>query len=133
MKVDGFGPHAAQDWLQEYERGVEAIDAERVSKLFAPDAVFFETPFGPSFVGREEIREYWADVASVPRGIAYDWSILSNSGRELVYRWEMRVMAGASASLVVGVSIALFDELGQCNKLTNWCHRKDTSDTAGRH
>lgn len=133
MTTEDSSKTAALTWLQQFKRAVEALDAESVAGLFTADAVFLETPFGPSFIGRKEIHAYWADVASVPRGITYDGWVLANNGRELVYRWEMRVIADAAGSFIVGVSIADFEEFGQCRKLTEWSHRKDTKDVAGRH
>src|ERR1051325_11341715 len=43
---------------RDWERG--AVD--EITSVFAPDAVFLETPFSNQRVGIDQIRDYWKDV-----------------------------------------------------------------------
>ncbi|HKW40533.1 MAG TPA: nuclear transport factor 2 family protein [Gemmatimonadales bacterium] len=48
--------------LDAFGRGWERGAVDDIAALFAPDAVFRETPFSDTSVGIDAIRAYWKDV-----------------------------------------------------------------------
>ncbi|HXI20742.1 MAG TPA: nuclear transport factor 2 family protein [Gemmatimonadales bacterium] len=48
--------------IDEFGRGWSKGKVDVMMAVFAPDAVFLETPFAEAVQGVNEIRKYWADV-----------------------------------------------------------------------
>jgi ketosteroid isomerase-like protein len=48
--------------IDEFGRGWSKARVEILMSVFAPDAVFQETPFAEPLRGQEAVRGYWADV-----------------------------------------------------------------------
>jgi ketosteroid isomerase-like protein len=48
--------------IDEFGRGWSKARVETLMSVFAPDAVFQETPFAEPLRGHEAVRGYWADV-----------------------------------------------------------------------
>ena len=48
--------------LETFGRGWERGDVDQIVSVFAPGAVFLETPFSEKCVGTDAIRGYWKDV-----------------------------------------------------------------------
>jgi ketosteroid isomerase-like protein len=53
---------AYRQLLDTFGRGWESGAVDEIASVFAPDAVFRETPFGQPSAGLEAIRAYWRDV-----------------------------------------------------------------------
>ncbi len=53
---------AYRQLLETFGRGWGAGDVEGILSVFAPDAVFLETPFSEQSVGIDAIRAYWKDI-----------------------------------------------------------------------
>ncbi len=53
---------AYRQLLDTFGRGWERGDPEEIVSVFAPDAVFLETPFGDKAIGLDAIRGYWKDL-----------------------------------------------------------------------
>ncbi len=53
---------AYRELLEAFGRGWERGDVEAIVSVFAPDAVFVETPFSEHSAGLDAIRAYWKDV-----------------------------------------------------------------------
>ena len=52
----------ARQLVDTFGRGWEQGDVDTLVSVFAPDAVFLESPFGEKAVGLQAIRAYWQDV-----------------------------------------------------------------------
>ncbi len=48
--------------IDAFGRGWSSGDVDLLVSIYAPDAVFLETPFSSPINGREAIRSYWGDV-----------------------------------------------------------------------
>jgi len=53
---------AYRQMVDTFGRGWERGDVDELVSVFAPDAVFLETPFSERAVGIDAIRAYWKDV-----------------------------------------------------------------------
>ena len=53
---------AYRQMVDTFGRGWERGDVDELVSVFAPDAVFLETPFSEKTVGIDAIRAYWKDV-----------------------------------------------------------------------
>lgn len=125
---------AASCWLSQYKSAVESLSAEAVASLFAENASYYETPFGPVFAGKESVLAYWKDVASVPRGVAYDFKLIATHRDEAVFQWTMRILTESGGAEIDGVSIAqLRPDANLCTKLVEWRHRRDTPSLGSHH
>lgn len=48
--------------VEQFGKGWDSGEADRISDVFTPDAVFSADPFEPVLRGRDAIVEYWKDV-----------------------------------------------------------------------
>jgi ketosteroid isomerase-like protein len=48
--------------IDEFGRGWSRAKVDAMMSVFAPDAVFLETPFADPLRGADAVRSYWADV-----------------------------------------------------------------------
>ena len=53
---------AYRQLLETFGQGWGAGDVDTILSVFAPDAVFLETPFSEQSVGIDAIRAYWKDI-----------------------------------------------------------------------
>jgi len=62
---------AYRQLVDTFGRGWERGDVDELMSVFAPDAVFLETPFGETTVGIDAIRAYWKDVPMNQAEVAF--------------------------------------------------------------
>lgn len=134
MADDAKRNHAALDWLRRYKTGIETLEPCEIAELFTVDGVYSESPFGPSFAGRDQILAYWRDVASKPRVIAYQYSVVALQEKRIVFQWTMHVLAGDTGSEMDGISIVEF-AVGdsRCSKMVEWRHRRERCSSSVHH
>ncbi len=53
---------AYRELLETFGRGWEQGAVDEIVSVFAPDAVFLETPFSAKSAGLDAIRAYWKDI-----------------------------------------------------------------------
>src|SRR5882724_3064320 len=61
-RILGAMAEAYRELLDTFGRGWERGAVDEIASVFAPDAVFLETPFSAKSVGIEAIRAYWNDI-----------------------------------------------------------------------
>ena len=61
-RILGAMNEAYREMVDTFGRGWERGDVDELVSVFAPDAVFLETPFSERTVGIDAIRAYWKDV-----------------------------------------------------------------------
>ena len=123
-----MNPESLRAWLEGYRLAWEGRDPEAVSRLFAEDATYQETPFTPPMRGREAIREYWSRVVVAPQEqIRFGYEVLAVAEVSAIAHWWasfVRVSSKARVSLD-GVFLLSFDTAGRCRELREWWVRKD--------
>src|SRR2546426_12004613 len=61
-RILGAMAEAYRELLDTFGRGWERGAVDEIASVFAPDAVFLETPFSAKSVGIDAIRAYWNDI-----------------------------------------------------------------------
>jgi uncharacterized protein (TIGR02246 family) len=115
-------------WLEGYRLAWETRDPEAVSRLFAEDATYQETPFTQPMQGREAIHQYWSEVvAAAQEQIRFGYEVLAVAEDSAIAHWWasfVRVASRAQVSLD-GIFLLAFDTAGRCRELREWWVRKD--------
>jgi uncharacterized protein (TIGR02246 family) len=127
-----MNPESLRAWLEAYGRAWEARDPEAVSRLFAEDATYQETPFTQPMRGHEAIRQYWSQVvAAAQEQIRFGYEVLAIAEDSAIAHWWasfVRVSSKAQVSLD-GIFLLTFDTAGRCRELREWWVRKDRTRT----
>ena len=74
-------------WVAAYEGAWRASDVGAVADLFTDQAEYRPSPYGPSMVGHEAIREYWVDDELV---FTVEAEPVAVDGQRAVVRLEVR-------------------------------------------
>ena len=116
-------------WLNAYGQAWEQGDAKAAMTLFAPGALYYETPFSAPLVGLDAIHDYWkAGAGQSQRDVRFHYTVLSAARDTGIARWAatfIRVPSAMSVQLD-GVLLARFDEQGRCAEFREWWHREET-------
>lgn len=120
-------PSDLSAWLAAYGMAWEARDPAAAGRLFALDATYQETPFGPPARGREGIERYWAEATKGQTGITFSNEILSLAGNQGIARWwaEYTRLHSRVRVRLDGIFLLEFDEQGCCRRLLEWWHRTE--------
>jgi uncharacterized protein (TIGR02246 family) len=120
-------------WLERYKTAWEAGDTDRAASLFAPDAVYAETPFAAPLQGREAIRAYWrAGAQQAQRDILFRYRIEAVAGAIGICHWRCtftRVGNGERVELD-GIFRCAIDAAGLCTRFDEWWHRRTLGPAA---
>ena len=123
-----MNPESLRAWLESYRLAWETRDPEAVSRLFAEDATYQETPFTPPLRGREAIREYWSRVvAAAQEQIRFGYEVLAIAEVSAIAHWWVSFVRISSKTQVSldGVFLLTFDTAGRCRELREWWVRKE--------
>ena len=119
---------AAADWLERYKDAWENRDPDAAAALFAPAALYHETPFDPPKRGPDGVRAYWAGVTADQRDVVFRYDILSVSGSTAIAQWNARFKLASNGAQIEldGVFVLVFDAQGLCTSLREWWHAKQS-------
>ena len=117
-----------EEWVSEYGKAWTSRDPDAAARLFAKDAVYFETPFGPPAKGSSQIAEYWAAATRSQSNIAFSSQIVCLVDHVGVVRWQASFKRASAEKRVRldGVFLLDFDEKGLCKSLREWWHREES-------
>jgi len=124
-----IAPQAFGSWLRRYGEAWIAGDPQAALLLFTDDAAYYETPFEPPIVGRDEIRRYWTEGAQdSQRNVTFAAQPIVQDGDTAYARWQatfVRLPAGSFVELD-GILAASFAPDGRCCEFREWWHRRET-------
>jgi hypothetical protein len=117
---------AAESWLERYKEAWETRDPHAAAALFAPAALYHETPFDEPKRGPGGVREYWAGVTADQRDVAFRYELLAVSGSTAVAHWnaQFRLVTSGARVELDGVFVLGFDAQGLCISLREWWHAR---------
>ena len=117
-----------KDWLRAYGAAWESRDAKAASRLFAGDASYYETPFGPPARGRNGVEEYWIAATRRQSNVSFSWEVLDLSDDVGIVRWWAKFNRTRPKSVVEldGVLLLEFNDEGLCRTLREWWHKKES-------
>jgi len=121
--------HTFEAWLRLYGRAWETRDPAAAVELFAPDALYHWTPFGPPKRGRAEIATAWEQATARQRDVHFRFRVWFVEGRRGVAHWHT-TLTRATTGLPVeldGVLAAEFDDAGRCAVFREWWHSSETA------
>ena len=114
-------------WLDGYRRAWEEGDPSKVLTLFAPDAIYEETPFVTPMRGHAALRRYWEEGArDAQRDVAFTYEIYAAEGDIGLCRWHCRFERVSSGERIEldGIFRCVFDPNGKCRHFQEWWHRR---------
>ena len=112
MTDRGHAAAAARRWAETWQRAWEALDADAVVALYAPDAVVTTQPFRESERGIDAIRGYIAGAFAEETAVrAWVGTPMVDGDRASVEWWAALTEAGEDVSLA-GTSTLRFDANG---------------------
>jgi hypothetical protein len=112
--------HEYTDWLARYRRAWIERDAAAAGQLFTEDATYREQPFQPPFVGREAIRNYWANVTASQTGVELRYGKSISEGRRLAVEWWANLQTNDGPLTLAGEFLLLFAPTGECRELREY-------------
>ena len=115
-----------EQWLRAYGEAWEKRDAEGVCRIFADDALYFETPFAEPFRGHAGIKSYWSSVTADQRNIHFESRAIGILGSTAVAQWSAKFELASNGATVElnGVFLLEFDDRGRCTTLREWWHAR---------
>jgi hypothetical protein len=118
----------ATDWLERYKEAWEKRDPDAAAALFAPAALYHETPFDEPKRGPAGVRAYWAAVTADQRDVAFRYELLSVSGSTAVAHWNARFKLASNGARIEldGIFMLGFDDQELCTSLREWWHAKQS-------
>jgi len=119
MTLDTF-----EQWMEAYGKASKENDASASSKLFAPGAKYYETPFDEPMIGRDAIYQYWNQGAQRFKDKESSYEIISLKDQLGIARWQSQFTAINSGKRLRLDCLFLveFDENGLCSVFREWWH-----------
>ena len=112
--------HEYTDWLGRYRRAWIERDPAAAGQLFTEDATYREQPFQPPFVGREAIRNYWANVTASQTSVELRYGKSIRDGRRLAVEWWANLQTNDGPLTLAGEFLLLFADTGECRELREY-------------
>src|SRR5260221_8244981 len=121
-------PDAIAAWLEAYGAAWIARDPRKAMELFAPDAIYQETPFSESLRGREAIGAYWAEIEHTQEQIEFGYEVLSVTPNMGIAQWWATFVRKATGAEVRidGIALIGLDKQNLCVSFHEWWHRQET-------
>lgn len=113
-------------WLNRYADAWTHRDPDAVLELFAPGALYHESPFAEPIEGNEAIRDYWArGMRHSGRDVEFEAQALAMSDDSGLAHWRGQFTALPSEDTVQldGILMATLDAEGRCTEFREWWHR----------
>lgn len=109
-----------KEWLELYKQAWESRDANVIPKIFAENAVYWETPF-LKHEGLSAIVNYWKSAPCRQKDILFEYSLISVEKN--IAHWKANFI-GEDNQLhkLDGIFILDFDSDGKCLILREWWH-----------
>jgi len=115
-----------KSWLEAYGAAWESRDPEASAELFDKDGTYQVTPFLEPMRGRDEILEYWKQVARTQENIRFGYEVFSVTSEFGISHWWasfVRNPPGLRTKLD-GIFLILLNSEGRCRTLREWWHKE---------
>jgi hypothetical protein len=103
---------------------------EKVARsLFAPEAVYYVSPFKPPWVGRDQIVAEWVADPEGQEEIAFDHTPLVAEGDTGIAKWSVsytRTVGTRARVEMDGILLLKFDQDGKCLEHLEWFFKEET-------
>jgi uncharacterized protein (TIGR02246 family) len=110
------GVDAVRAWVDGYVVAWNSNKPDDITRLFTDDAEYYTDPYGPPWVGREEIVEQWLAHKDKPRETTFEW-------QPLVVTDEVAVVTGVTTyphTVYSNLWVIRLDAKGRCREFTEW-------------
>jgi hypothetical protein len=116
--------HQLEAWLAEYGNAWQDKDSRAFVRLFAPDALYYWTPFEEPKRGRDVLTAAFDAAVARQASIRFSSAVLAVDGRRGIASWRCsfeRVGTGRQVQLD-GIFQMEFDDAGSCKVFREWWH-----------
>ena len=102
------------------------VGASRAAACFSEVVAYQETPFATTLHGQDAVKQYWLEMLSLQKNVAYSYDIVSWQNSKLVLNWRVEYHDSKSSEAISlnGLSVGLFNETGLCYDWREWWHKK---------
>jgi hypothetical protein len=117
-------------WMDAYGAAWVDNDAEIARSLFAPEAVYYVSPFKPPWIGQDEIVARWISDPEGQKDIAFEHTPLVAEGDTGIARWNVSYTrtAGTRARVEMdGILLLKFGQGGKCVEHREWFFKEETA------
>ena len=126
-----MNPDALVQWLNRYGDAWMHLDPRLATALFAPDAIFTETPFSDPIRGRDAIGVYWAAMSRVQDQVDFAYEVLSVTPNMGIAQWWASFVRTTPDSQSVhikldGIAVIGLDSQNLCISFHQWWHAQET-------
>jgi ketosteroid isomerase-like protein len=102
----------AERWAATWKRAWEALDAEAIVGLYAPDALLSTEPFREPYAGRDGVRAYVGRVFAEEEDPQVHVGAPIVEGARAAVPWWASLREDGVDTTLAGVSILRFDDAG---------------------
>jgi ketosteroid isomerase-like protein len=113
-----------ENWLGDYGKAWEAMDAAAFGELFEEDAIYYWTPFGEPKRGREEISAAIDKAVKNQKDVDFGYRILYVQSQLGCAHWSCALTRKATGERVHidGILVVQFKEGGKALSFREWWH-----------
>jgi ketosteroid isomerase-like protein len=115
----------AHEWITDYGDAWRRKDAEAVAALFTKEAVYRSAPLRPPTVGRDAIRDYWANATATQEDLDLRFGEPIVHGNRVVVEWWAQMRDDGREITLPGCLVLHFAPGGRCEELREYWHASD--------
>jgi uncharacterized protein (TIGR02246 family) len=117
---------AVRAWVEGYLVAWNSNAPADIVGLFTEDAEYYTDPYGPPWVGRDEIVEQWLAHKDAPGETSFEW-------QPLALAHDVAVITGEATypdTVYSNLWVIRLDAEGRCREFTEWWmeHPRRSSD-----
>ena len=115
------------EWLNKYKIAWEQKRLDLIEELFAPNAVYHETPFELPHKGIVNILKYWKEVFDTQQHIIFDFEMKNTFKDRGIARWTANLTHNKHKKKVLldGFFEICFDATLKCSHFYQWWHENE--------
>jgi hypothetical protein len=110
------------EWIDGYRAAWETRDPDAAAALFTEDASYRDTPYSEPALGRDGVRDYWAEVTATQEDVEFLSGTPVVEGDRAAVEWWVTMLNGGAEVTLAGEFLLRFDENGLCRELREYWH-----------
>jgi uncharacterized protein (TIGR02246 family) len=107
---------AVRGWVEGYVVAWNSNQPADIAQLFTADAEYYTDPYGPPWVGRDDIVEHWLADRDEPGETSFEWQPLTLAD-------GLAIVTGTTTyphTVYSNLWVIRIDDQGRCREFTEW-------------
>jgi uncharacterized protein (TIGR02246 family) len=110
------------NWVEGYKKAWASNAPNDIAALFAPDGVYFTSPWADPIKGGDAILQFWESHADSPSDYTFRYEVLgTGTDCGIVRGWTNYVNEGREYS---NIWLIRLNDAGKCTEFTEWHQQK---------